>query len=454
MTTYPPRGLNPWYNELRDYIEDEMADTEAAAVAAQEAATNAAALAAAAQQDSADAAAAAADAEQAAQAAQDAADEALSKVTRYPQLEGATLYSYGHSYTRWPVVHTSPRTMYAELLRRRLLLGGGDDVGKGTYRGRSNTPLQDTISGMMSPTLSEAPNRQPGYQQWQPGSRGIVLIQNYANEAASGKNSTKYISGWKHALRTFIRMTQAASIVATSSATTTGTWNTSSGATAQRWWNDDVKWSTTIGSTISYPVTGDEVYVITSVREASDPGPITVHVNSGSNPAITTIDGSNQMESFTSSWSDASNRLYIPGSFRINGLNAAAGTSGAKNLIFKVGSSAVTTFMGGVIIPMADPPYVFVAKEPPRNPGASGAANFATSDPLYRAAIDEVVGEFTNGRVHIVDLADGWQNPDFVSSIDPLNFHPNDLGQQFIADKFEEAIRSVITEPIPGVLTL
>lgn len=372
--------------------------------------------------------------------------------TTNPNVRGVPIYSYGHSYTIYPNPYTTPETgEYPELLRRRLLMG------KGYFRGRSGTPLQDTISGVLSPTLGAQHSTNA---QWVPGSRGVVLLQNYANEAAGNNGSAEYLSGWKHALRTFMAITSAKSVQKWADNTgTAGTW-TKLGGGAERHWDDEVHYSSEASATVSFSVTGDEVWLLSVISTATygpnadGAGALDVFVNSTDNPVHLTHDPAGKMEQFTSKYDDAQVRGYTPTAVKITGLDAAAGTSGAKTIIVRTKDAGSNHFVSAVIEPMPDPPHVFVAYEPPRNPGTNGADNLAALDASYRALIDEIADEFPD-RLHVVDLAPGWQNPQFVSSLDTThNFHPNDLGMAHIADAFEEAIDAEITVPIAGVLTL
>lgn len=372
-----------------------------------------------------------------------------------PNVRAANLFSYGHSYTRYPGPWvTQYSAEYPDQLARALDMKGGLDH----FRGRSETPLQDTLSGLLSSTLSTADPHPAGFQQWTPGDRGIVLLQNYANEGAGGHDSDAYLTGWRHALRTFMAVTGAASITTASQSTHGDAWNQLNGGVQNRWWNDDCLWSVDKGHVVRFQVTGDECWVIGAIStdtygpNNNGVGDLKIYVNTY-DTIHQIFTGKGEMADFTSAWPDAQHRTYSPAAFKVTGLNEAAGTDGTKTVIVQTNTDGANHFVNAVIQPMEHAPHVFVAKEPPRNPGSHGADNLVEADPKYRAAIDDIALEFPD-RMHIVDLAPGWQNPEFVSSLDPLNIHPNDLGHSFIADRFMEAINAEITESIPGIRTL
>ena len=368
--------------------------------------------------------------------------------------EGVSLYSYGHSFTIFPNPYTTQASgEYMERVRKRL------GMGVGYFRGRSSTPLQDTIGGMLNQAWLPMAG-QSGRREWVPGSRGIVLFQNYMNEC-SGTDGTgaPYRLGWKHALRTAFALIGSKSKITSSSATRVGTWSQLSYYT-ERFSGGDVWFSSVVGNTISFAIPeGDTCWVVGCVSDASyNSGSWTAKVNGvtlgGSSPAV-----QGEMGSFVSAPDAAFTVAYGPAAFKITGMNAAGGT-GAKTLVLTT-TEAKPTFFNCVLMPLADPPHIFYGQEPLR---AYSNGTFLANRQYFIDMAAAGVAEFPNA--HIVELEGDptanpprgvlpqWNNATMVGKLD-VNylFHPGDRGMIHIADKFEAAIRAAITVPTDGVMT-
>ena len=368
----------------------------------------------------------------------------LAKLRRVDPVEGVTLYSYGHSYTIQPGPYSTPNGGEYQLrLAKRLSLGPVFS------RGRSGTPAMDTFAMALGPSWG---GTNP-LRTWTPGACGIVTLQNYMNEASSSSGSDAlYRSAWLQSMRSFIALASSKSVQSVAAGTRAGTWTQfSNSLLVPAFANADVWFSSTVGSTISFTVSGDEAWVIgISARESYSSGRIGVVCNG---VTVSTITTQGTLNEGYASLVEPTLTNYTPMAYKVTGLNAAAGTTGNKTIVLRV-LDAKNTFINGVIQPSAVRPAIFVAQEPPRNPGATGGtAAFNANDPWFRSATEQLATEFPN--VYVVDLRPGWDNSRFVGSLDTVHkFHPNDLGMQHIASKFEQAIRARITAPADGVMVL
>lgn len=363
----------------------------------------------------------------------------------YPPVEGCSLYSYGHSYTIQPGPYSTPNGG-----EYQLRLGKRLGMGPVFSRGRSGTPAPDTFGLALSKSFNDAPAVP---RDWTPGSRGVVLLQNYMNEASGNQGSDpKFRDMWKRSMRSVMALVSAGKMLTASEGTRRGTWTKYANVdSVSIWANEDIYFATQTTAEIDFTVTGDEVWVVVAATAASYPVAdlevrcggkvVATHATSGVNPEYTSVVRPGR----------ATNQY--PGAYKVTGLNAAAGTTGNKTITIKPRTNG-TFFINAVLIPSVAKPAIFVAKEPPRSPGATtGSAAFAQNDPAFRAMVDELVGEFENA--YAVDLAPGWDNSKFVGSLDVNHkFHPNDLGMQHIASSFEEGIRSHIRSPVNGVMVL
>lgn len=371
-------------------------------------------------------------------------------------VEGAPLYSYGHSYTSYPGGYCTPYTgEYMERLRRRL------QMGQAFYRGKAGSTLVETVASMLSPTYGVLEGVS-GPRTWDPASRGIVLLQNYTNEAAlSVGSNTNYRLGWKHSLRTALAMFGSASVIPMSSATLSGTWTRFAGASSastgleegRRYWNDDLRSASATGATASFSVTGDTAYVLTTVGDTGRSiGSLSFKVGT---TTLATFNGTSQGGTYPSVFvPDLGNLTMQSAVVKVTGMNAAGGGSGAKTLVVTTTNSS-PGYVGGVILPSSTPPHVWVAKEPVRGPQATdqdAATAMLANRGWFNTAIDDVCAEFPS-YVHTVDLNVGYDPATMSSPLDtPRKFHPGDLGMIAIASSFEKSIRSVITSHTPGIL--
>lgn len=345
-------------------------------------------------------------------------------------MEGISLYSYGHSWTMWPNPWCSQYGgEYPDRVRTRL------GMGRGWYRGRSGTPLQDTIPMMLSTAFA---------RQWTPGSHGIVLHQNYMNEASTTSGqSTLYRSAWKKALRTAFALWSSSSVISADDATRTGTW-TKLTNTPEWFWASDCWFSKTPRSTMTFSTSGSHRWLLLADSCATyETGRIQVKVGS----QTVDIDTDGLMEKFTSvhtnpATGDKYVRSYTATAYRV--------PDGGPITVTVLDPQ--TCFVSACFVSSPTPPHIFYGLEPPRNPSAGGAAYFATSAPLFAQAARQVAAEFDNA--HIVDLGEGWDNSTMISSLDPQSAHPNDRGMDHIAGRFTGAIASAIPTWTDGVWVL
>lgn len=349
-------------------------------------------------------------------------------------VEGVPLYSYGHSFTMYPAPYNTPYTgEYPERVRQRL------GMGRGYFRGRSGTPLQDSVPMMLNDNPLWPANGSSGSREWVLNSRGVVLHQHYMNEAGGGAGmDALYRRGWMNALRTAWALFSSRQFLPATTATKTGaTWRQQ--VTGAEWFKDGCNWfATEAGSTITFNVPA--VPHVWLLAAATNPTYASSTLLVNGQQIVT----QGQMARYTSVHAGM-----------VRGYNAAAykvPTGSAGPLTVELLEDK-TGFVSGVLVPMVAPPQIFYGLEPTKNPTASGGNLFAESAPYFRTLVDLVAAEFPN--VTVVDLDLGWDNARMVGALDTVHrFHPNDLGMSHIADWFCAAISDTITGPDPGVMTL
>lgn len=360
-------------------------------------------------------------------------------------VEAMPLHHIGHSFTilDYPYTQSPYSTEYGLRVRERLRMG---DL---HYYGRSGTPAECMIGRLISPTYDN------GTGLWTEGSKGVVMIQNYMNEiGTSGAGETAYRNLWAQSIRGEIAVAQSKHIkgIADASATS-GTWTegTSGGGRDTKAIKGKTFYAShSSGAYKEWAITaGDEAWVAGVVStSAYSIGTFKVSCNGTD---LVTFNGNGLKPDYTDRILDY-NTEYTPWLVRVTGLNAAAGTTGAKTIRVTTVSSTGNVFISGVVEPSDTPPPVFLAKEPPReHPPVS---YWTDNHVWFEDMIDTIAGEFDN--VYAVDLSDGWDGATMLSSIDAHSpaVHPNDIGQCHIADKFTAAINANITTWDPGVVQL
>ena len=364
---------------------------------------------------------------------------------------GATIYSYGHSYTMMPSPYVG-RQFFDEY---QLDLGRRLPSGPVISRGRSGTPLLDTISAIIAPVFAASTAR-----KWQIGDKGIVLLENMMNDVSSQVGgSADYLNAYDKALRLSLGVFGARSFLHADVGVKDGAgWTVKA---FDRLENGRTWQTETLGDTISFVITGgDSVHISTLCTDATvlaqgtlraECNGVTLgHFGRGADDGT---DVCNRGASYKSAVGGTMNR-WSPAGWRVTGLNAAAGTSGTKTLVLrKVDATVVPVWVQGVYLTSSAAPPVFVAKEPPRNPDATSrgaVAAFYANQGAYRALIDAMCNEYN--RAVSVDLAPGWDNTTMVSVLDRTHrFHPNTLGMACIADNFERAISTSLEGGDPGL---
>lgn len=361
-----------------------------------------------------------------------------------PFVEGVKLYSYGHSYTYAPNAWSTPNG--GEYGYR---VGGRIRASETFCRGRSGTPAIDTLCLAMSSSWDTQTTLN---RQWTPGSKGLVLLQNYMNEMPMADGvQPLFRDMWIRSIRSLIGLFSSDKITTVSSLTRRGAWTSYGNSTNKIMFvGEDCMFANTIGAEIDASVTGDEAWVITTTSDNTySLGEIEV-LCGGSVVLTENLNARNWP--YTSTVRPGEVRSMYPTWLRVSGLNAASGTSGQKTITIRV-KTAGTVFINGVAQPSATPPHVFLGKEPLRSPLAtSGNANYLINRPVYDAMAEQVAGEFPN--VTLVDLDVGWDVDTMVSSIDPGKHHPNDLGMWSLANQFTAAINETISSPVNGVWKL
>lgn len=352
-------------------------------------------------------------------------------------LEGVSLYSYGHSFTMYPAPYNTPYSgEYPERVRARL------GMGKGFFRGRSGTPLQDSVPMMFTDSTIWPANGASGSREWVPNSRGVVLHQHFMNEAGGPLGADPvYREGWRNALRTAWALFSAKQLIL--SGTRVGAWTQLvSGAD---WFPGSNCWfSSTVGDTYTFnvPAGCDSVWILAAMSHDGYPtSDLQIMLNGAPH---TTIRTQGLMARYTSVHASTL-RNYNVAAFKVD-----TGCSSLAKIVTVRLLEAKKAFISGVMLPMTAPPKIFYGLEPTKNPAVAG--DFAMVAPFFRQIATEVAAEFPN--VTLVDLDPGWDNTTMVGSLDPHRFHPNDLGMAHIADRFCDAITATVTEPMDGVWVL
>ncbi len=386
-------------------------------------------------------------------AARTAVTALATEPTLNPFLRQATIYSYGHSFTAVPNGYCRPEK--AEYpIRLRELIGFADVV----PFGRGATYLPDTLALALngiratdkdrtwpglatiasSPHASNASN-DPDFRLMP---RGVVTIQNYLNETAYAWALTpEYIEFWKHCLRSLIAVIsskgQRALAEDIGSTVSAGhAWQTMTVAQYVNMFPGGYLFrSNQVGDWRQFRVAGDECWILVfAAKTGTNTRGLDVYVGGSK---IQEIDPTGMMAPYTSVIAESESLNLWPLAIRVTGLNAAAGTAEWKTVQVRVANrGSGWGFLSTALFPRKFPPEVFVAYEPVRR----GVADWATKTALYRAAVDQVVSEFTN--THAVDLEAGW---DLETMTIAENIHPNDRGQAHIADRFVDAINGTIT---------
>lgn len=356
-------------------------------------------------------------------------------------VEGAPLYSMGHSYTMYPYPYSTPYTgEYFVRIKNRLKLG---DVWAG---GRSGLIAVDNFARMISS------NYDSNTGKWTPNRHGIGLIQNTLNDILFSVDPTNaiYRQMWADTLRGQVAVMQSSSILGYADRTANaGTWILDSTSPGLKGFNAATYLSSTINSTVNFSVSGDSVWVIGIASAAADVtlGTLSVICNGAT---VATFNGTNKKTQYIDKIY-GSNQTYTPYPFKVTGLNAAAGTSGTKTIQIKSDASGVVVGFSGVIIPMANPPLVLLAKEPPVL-DAGYAAIYDANIAYYNAMTDTIASEFPS--CFSVDLATNYDPTTMTHSTLGGAIHPNDKGHSSIADNFVDAINAHVTTWQDGILVL
>lgn len=374
-----------------------------------------------------------------------------------PFLRQATIYSYGHSFTSVPNDYCSP--LNAEYpLRLREVVGFHDVV----PFGRGATFLPDTLALALNGIRATDKDRTwPGLATIASSlnahgvanspdaplmPRGVVTIQNYLNEMGNEHtwaHTSEYVEFWKHCLRSLIAVVSSKGQKASAEdvGSTVGGGHVWQTMTTSQYVNmfpgGQLFRSNQVGDWRQFRVSGDECWILIFAAKADTATRgLDVYVNGAK---IQEINPTGMMAPYTSVIAESATLNLWPLAIRVTGLNAAAGTTDFKTVQVRIANrGSGWGFLSTALFPRKAPPEVFVAYEPVRR-GVS-APDWTTRTTLYRAAIDQVVSEFTN--VHAVDLEAGWELEQMTRGGD---IHPNDRGQAHIADRFVERINAVIT---------
>lgn len=346
------------------------------------------------------------------------------------------VWSYGHSFAidNYPYIPDRRHGEYARLVAAALRVPVD-------LNARSGTKLLDTVRAIVAPTFAGSTAR-----RWVEGSgngRHVVLLENVHNDESSGVGSDPaYRSGYDLALRLSLAAFGARSkiLAAQADSATIGAWHVTQ--QPDRAPGGAMSYTKTYGAKMSFTVTGDECHIATVVCDADELKYGTMRIEVAGK-VVGYFNGTGKMRAYVDTVDDTTLNRWSPAGIRVTGMDALAGTSGAKVLtIRKIGNDTTPIWVSAVYLRAAQPPRVFVALEPPRNPDATaqnGVTAFYANDPAFRSLIRTACSAYSYATV--VDLAPGWDNETMVATgVDPYNFHPNDLGMEHIADAFLTAI--------------
>ena len=356
-------------------------------------------------------------------------------------VEGVPLYVIGHSYTIYPYPYATQYTgEYPIRIRNRLKMSDVYPIG------RSGTIAADNFGRMISTSYDS------GNARWVEGSKGVCIIHNTINELGSSQaGDSDYRTLWADSIRGEIATFNATAIKSYADrSAVSGTWTAGAQSRDTKGIDGTTYFSAyNSGAYIEWAVSGgDEVWVVGVAAKTAYPvGKLDVICNG---TTLDTLDGNSLKPSYTDTVL-AADLDYTPHAWKVTGLNAAAGTTGAKTVRVKVAGTSGNCFISGIIEPATNPPAIFLAKEPPR--AGSAAQTYLDNIAWYNAMTDTIAAEFSN--VYAVDLSTGWDNDTMVSSLDTVHeFHPNDIGMELIAEHFTTAINTNITDWVDGVSVL
>lgn len=340
-----------------------------------------------------------------------------------PALEGLTAHAFGHSYVAAPGVACTSGAEWTARLKRRLGFGQLVNNGQGGIR------MFEVAVSLGIPSTQRGITAHP----WTPGTRGVAVVEAVTNDAAlaGGPATQRDLAGFRIGLRTVLTTLSAATRVSAATATKSGTWSQYSdtgiaGVNFQR--------TVVQGASLIFSVAGVRRVAVSGT--ISDPGVSTLV----GGVATISVDGVTALVVDRTS-QDFQMKAYGPQSFfsGVGGVITLPNTGSHTVTVMKTDSGPGAVDVDGLLLQMAEPPRVFVCKDPMILPTSPYYASMAANIGPYNAAVDTVCAEFPN--VTVVDLGGpGW---DAVPMVGPDGVHPNDRGMAFIADRLEEALSTL-----------
>lgn len=336
--------------------------------------------------------------------------------TFVPQLEGMSLFCYGHSYLSENYENTSPANyinrLWARVRAHTLTTNAvtGSDVGSAAFRANGNGPYKYT-----------------------PGTKGFVMVDAlFVQMAWTGFTSQQAKNAFASSIRSLMAALSAASKVESSAMTLHGTWSTDTTGTTF-WSGGSAAYTTTVGDYAEAVVTVNATGKVDVWTLGTDPTfPFPAGNFSISVDGVVVYNGNGQ-----SMWQDTpatENQGYGPMAVTIAGL-----TPGNHTIRITKGAGASYLYVDCFLVRSVAPPPIAFAKHLPyvytNYSGIYGRLITETERMNLNVLVDQIAAEFPN--VITVDASPGW---DPVGMVGPSGIHPNDKGMSYLADYYEQVL--------------
>jgi hypothetical protein len=369
------------------------------------------------------------------------------------RLEKVAPFVYGHSYTVSP---GSRCTAGAEFFTRLVDRIGLDAA---TTYGVAGSLLLESAMAM----IGGAFNGIGAGALWPAGTRkGVVFLDAMFNDMGNYTSqvditpkalTTPQVTGYKHALRTFLAIASAS---ARTEEPGSGTdWTVASPTAPINLSGGQELITTTPNASFTMNVTVPASGVLYALTYACDPlslaaGTIAYKIG-GTTYGSLDQTGGDQMASVFSNNGGApvTGYPYAPAVVKLTGLPTGAQTITVQ----KTDGGAGYALADAIFTPAASPPPIVVIKDPLPNPDASAAlfssgqiATLTANRALLSTAVESVCAEFSNAIVVDPALVPATD----LSAVDGV--HPNERGMAKMADAIESALTAWLVTNDPDYL--